>query len=333
MPVNMKATIAILTLNGVEQIEELLDSCLAQSVDFDFEILVIDSGSTDGTVEAVRKRPAVRLHEIPKASFGHGRTRNLAVELARGEFVVFVTQDAIPAATSWLSQLLRPFAVSDRVACVYGKQVPRADCCPTVKRDVIGHFRSFGPDPFVVLQVENPLLSSDVQRDALTFFSDVNSAVRRSSMRSVPFRDVAYAEDQALGRDMIAAGWIKAYAPLAAVIHSHSYPPRRYFARMYDEMLGLWETTGRTIDTSAPRHLAIILRNTIADWRFILRDRDYRPGAKLKWLLQAPLYNIARRVAVRLARKPQLPGWAAWAMGRPRAARVASDPAPAAKRT
>jgi rhamnosyltransferase len=327
----MKATIAILTYNAGEWIKGLLDSCAAQRVDFPFEILVIDSGSTDGTVEAVRSRDAVRLHQIPNSSFGHGRTRNLAVELAKGDFVVFVTQDAKPATEHWLDELLRPFDLSDKVACVYGKQVPHPDCCPTVKRDVINHFRSFGPDPFVMLQMDNPLLSSDAERDAITFFSDVNSAVRRTTIQTVPFRDVQYAEDQALGRDMIKAGFIKAYAPLAAVVHSHSYPPRRYFARMYEEMLGLWTTTGRSIDTGLGRHVAIVLRNTAKDWRFILRDPDYSPGTKLKWLVQAPMYNVARRVAVRLARRPELPGWAAWAMGRPRASLVASDASPAAR--
>jgi rhamnosyltransferase len=329
----MKATIAILTYNGNQWIDKLLDSCRAQTVNFDYEILVIDSGSSDGTVEAVRRREDVRLQQIPQASFGHGRTRNLAVELAKGEFVVFVTQDALPATQSWLAEILRPFDLSDKIACVFGKQMPRPDCCPTVKRDVINHFRSFGPDPFVMLQMDNPLLSSDAERDALAFFSDVNSAVRRSAIQSVPFRDVAYAEDQALGRDVIKAGLVKAYAPLAAVIHSHSYRPRAYFARMYEEMLGLWQTTGRTIDTSLSRHLAIILRNTVKDWRFILRDADYRPATKAKWLVQAPAYNMARRLAVRLALKPELPGWAAWAMARPRAIRVAGDASPAPKRT
>jgi rhamnosyltransferase len=327
----VKATIAILAYNGAESINELLDSCLAQRVGFPFEVLVIDSGSSDGTVDAVRSRGAVHLHQIPKSSFGHGRTRNLAVEMAQGDFVVFVTQDAVPATPHWLDEILRPFDLSDNVACVYGKQIPHPDCCPTVKRDVINHFRSFGPDPFVMLQMDNPRLTSDAERDAITFFSDVNSAVRRTAIQAVPFRDVPYAEDQALGRDMIKAGFIKAYAPLAAVIHSHSYPPRRYFARMYEEMLGLRLTTGRSIDTSLWRHVAIVLRNTAADWRFILRDADYGPGTKVKWLVQAPIYNVMRRVAVRLARSPELPGWAAWAMGRPRASLVAGDASPAAR--
>src|SRR5256885_16600781 len=90
-PSEMKATIAIPTYNGIERIGELLDSCLRQEADFEVEVLVIDSGSTDRTLDAGRKRAAVRLHEIPKSSFRHGRTRNLAGEMARGDFCAFLT--------------------------------------------------------------------------------------------------------------------------------------------------------------------------------------------------------------------------------------------------
>jgi hypothetical protein len=100
---------------------------------------------------------------------------------------------------------------------------------------------------------------------------------------------------------------------------------------MYEEMLGLWTTTGRSIDTSFWRHVAIVLRDTAKDWRFILRDPDYSPLTKVKWFVQAPAYNVARRVAVRLARRPELPGWAAWAMGRPRPITVADGVTPAAR--
>lgn len=328
-PSAVRATIAIPTFNGIERIEEVLDACLSQTADFPFEVLVIDSGSTDGTLEAIQRHQQVRLHQIPQSEFGHGRTRNLAVRLAKGDYIVFLTHDAVPATRYWLDEILRPFEISDRVACVFGKQVPRPDCCPTVKRDVINHFRSFGPDPFVSLQVDNPRLKSQAERDALAFFSDVNSAVRRSTIEKIPFRDVAYAEDQALGRDVIEAGLVKAYASLAAVLHSHSYPLRAYFARMYEEMAGLWKTTGRTIDTSIPRHVAIVVRGTLADWKFILRDPDYSFGRKLVWLAEAPLYNIARRLAVRLALRPTLPGWAARLMGKSTVARAPKEASPA----
>jgi rhamnosyltransferase len=296
----MKATIALLTLNAEPWLRELLDGVTRQKTEFDYEVLLIDSGSTDGTLAIAAEYPEVRLHQIPNSEFGHGRTRNLAAELSKAEYMVYLTHDAVPAHEYWLAEMLRPFDLSPKVACVLGKQIPRPDCCPTVKRDIINVFASFGPDHFTVLAQANPNIASQAAQDAISFFSDVNSAVRRDLLvGEIPYRDLNYAEDQALGRDVIRAGLIKAYAPLGSVIHSHSYPPFKYLRRMYDEMVGLKAATGMTLDTPMWFHIAWTVRATLLDWRF-----------KVKYVTQAPLYNSFRRLAIRLSVKKELPAWA-----------------------
>ena len=92
----MKATIAILTYNGADSIDALLDTCLSQAAE-DFEILVIDSGSTDGTLEAVRKRDAVRLHE-DLASFHMRVLQRFVNAQHRGETDVCALQQFVPFA-------------------------------------------------------------------------------------------------------------------------------------------------------------------------------------------------------------------------------------------
>lgn len=307
----MKATVTILTFNAEPWIRELLESVERQQAPFDFEILVIDSGSSDATIAIIKKFPRVRLHQIPNSEFGHGKTRNLAATIAHGEFIVYLTHDAVPATQHWLEEMIRPFGLSESVACVYGKQIPRPDCCPTVKRDVIGVFAGFGPDHFIMVQQANSNITHQASLDAITFFSDVNSAVRRELLiNTLPYRDLNYSEDYAFGRDVIAAGLVKAYAPLGAVIHSHSYPPMKYFRRMYDEMLGIKKATGQTLDTRMWFHIAWTLKATLKDWRFIIRDPSYRLRTKLKFVMQAPFYNAFRRIAIRLSTKSQLPMWA-----------------------
>lgn len=310
-----RATIAIPTYNGEQYLDDLLNACLGQEVEFGFELLVVDSGSSDRTLAIVRSHPEVRLHQIKQKEFGHGRTRNLAASLARGEIVVYLTQDAVPAGPRWLEEMLRPFEISKRVVCVFGKQVPRPDCPPTVKRDVMAVFSSFGPDHCLSLQQASPRITDQAALDALAFMSNVNSAVRKSLLRRIPFPDVAYAEDQALGREVISAGLIKCYAPLASVVHSHGLALPAYFRRMYEEMAGLRAATGRSLETSTLGHARIVAGETVRDWRFILRDPAYRRRAKLKWVLQAPLYQLARRTAVRLSTRDALPGWAARLLG------------------
>src|SRR5580700_7372131 len=112
----MKATIVLLTFNAKPWVRELVEGALNQKTDFDYEILAIDSGSKDGTVEILqdydKKEKRVRLHQIPNSEFGHGKTRNYAAKMAKGEFVVYLTHDAVPAADYWLSEMLKPFDIN-----------------------------------------------------------------------------------------------------------------------------------------------------------------------------------------------------------------------------
>jgi rhamnosyltransferase len=164
-------------------------------------------------------------------------------------------------------------------------------------------FASFGPDHAITLQAAMPDQPQSVQ-DAAGFMSNVNSAARRSVLEQIPFPDVAYAEDQAFGRAVIAAGYLKAYAPMASVTHSHNLGPRDYFERMIDEWNGLRESAGVTADVSLPQVALGWLRPTAADLRFIARDAHYSRKRKAAWALQAPAYNFGRLLAMRLAASP-----------------------------
>src|SRR5437870_1910983 len=136
----MIATVVVLTFNAGVRINQVLTAVLKQKTDVPWELLVIDSGSRDTTLEAIRRhraahRDQIRLHEIPNAEFGHGRTRNLAAQMAAGDFVLFLTHDAVPAHDGWLQAMIEPFALSPRVACAFGKHIPWPHASATIKRD------------------------------------------------------------------------------------------------------------------------------------------------------------------------------------------------------
>ena len=95
----------------------VVEACLEQNLNDEFEVLLIDSSSNDGFIEKLPQDKRIRLHKINKEDFGHGRTRNLGVELSRGEYVAFITQDAIPANRMWLMNLI---AFSARPQCGRG---------------------------------------------------------------------------------------------------------------------------------------------------------------------------------------------------------------------
>ena len=295
----MDVTIAIPILNGEEYLEELIEAINKQKTDLKYEILVIDSGSTDRTIEIVKRHESLRMHEIPNSEFGHGKTRNLAAELAGGKYIIYLTQDAVPAHKYWLESMVEPFTISDKVACVVGRQIPHANAPATIKREVATAFNNLGPLDAVSLQRQNK--QTENFKVVNTFLSNTNSAVRKDLLEKIPFRDVNYAEDQGLGIDMLAAGYYKAYAPLGAVDHSHDYSVREYFSRKYDEYVGLRHTTGIVARAGLRELILGSIKVTLRDWIFIVRDKQYSLPAKLKNFLTAPFYNIGLRLAIRAA--------------------------------
>lgn len=294
------ATVTILTYNGERYLRDILEALRRQRLDEPFEVLVVDSGSTDGTLSIVAEHPEVRLHEIPNTEFGHGRTRNLAAHLARGPVVVYLTHDAVPAHDRWLYELLRPFELNDRIAAVMGKQVARPGCFPLLKYEIRAVFEGFGPDFGTSFFYHDDFVRSEAVHNAVAFYSDVNSAARRDVLTGpVPYRDVSYAEDQLLGRDLVAAGYIKAYAPRAVVVHSNDLSLREYDDRMFEETQGLREVG---VEVEVPS-LAVVARmigtGVVRDAVSLLRDPEIGRRRKLYWLAVNPLFHVQKWRGVR----------------------------------
>ena len=229
----MSVTVAIPVLNGGARFGELLAAVRRQSVAC--ELLVADSGSTDGSIELARGYEATVV-EVER--FSHGGTRNVLMERAHGEHVAFLTQDAVPSDSLWLARLLDAFALAEDVALVYGRSRPRSDAPVPVARELDAWFASLAARQLVDRDQAARGPSPE------TFFSSANCAVARWAWERVPFREVPYAEDQALALDMLRAGYAKAFAPDAAVMHSHAYPPLAQFRRSFDEWRALRDIHG-----------------------------------------------------------------------------------------
>src|SRR6185369_16032418 len=133
----VKASIIYLTKNGGELFRRSLEAVLSQDVDFPIEVVAVDSGSTDGTLEYLQAQP-VRLYRMPAEEFNFGLTRDYAFSLAEGEFIVSISQDAVPANHQWLRDLLAPFAY-DAIAAVQGIDL-LPDDRPVFYWDSVGMF-------------------------------------------------------------------------------------------------------------------------------------------------------------------------------------------------
>ncbi|MFT7464535.1 MAG: rhamnosyltransferase, partial [Pseudohongiellaceae bacterium] len=131
-------SIVIPAKNGRPTVAGCLDGVLAQDYPGDVEVLLIDSGSRDGTLDDVRARPSVRLHHIPPAAYDHGDTRNLGAGMTSGELIVFLVQDAEPVGTRWLADLVAPLLNDPEVVGSFSRILPRPDAGPLVKRGCEG---------------------------------------------------------------------------------------------------------------------------------------------------------------------------------------------------
>jgi len=211
--------------NGGADLVLCLEAIGAQEVEDDVEVVVVDSGSTDGSVERARELGAT-VHEIPPAEFVHGATRNLAASRSRGDILVFTTQDAVPADVHWLARLTEALA-TDCAVGAYGRQLPHESATPPEQ-----FFLDFMYGPAPRTQRISGIEELTFEQ---TLFSNVNSAIPRAVWETSPFRDdVTMSEDQEWSRRMLLAGHTIVYEPSAAVRHSHAYTLRGAFNRFYD---------------------------------------------------------------------------------------------------
>ncbi|WP_349607973.1 glycosyltransferase family A protein [Cupriavidus sp. DF5525] len=291
-----KATVLIPTKNGGPRFAEVLARVALQKTPWPFEILVIDSGSSDSTLAVCQQYPHVRLHTIPPAEFGHGRTRNLGVGLSHGEFIAVITQDALPENDQWLARMVAALESDANIAGAFGRHLPYEDANPFVKRDLALHFDSFArQNPVARLEDTERYRREEGYRQVLHFFSDNNACIRRSVWESIPYPDVDFAEDQIWAKQIIEAGYAKVYVDDAAVFHSHDFGVYETLRRSFDESAAFRRLFGYRLCPTFRAAVRQSMRSGGADILYLLSHRRAIPGWT-GWLLKAPLLNIAKQL-------------------------------------
>jgi glycosyltransferase involved in cell wall biosynthesis len=285
-------SVVIPVRDGERYLEELLGALQLEGPD---EVLVIDSGSRDRSL-AIARAAGVEVLSIEPQGFGHGRTRNLGAERTTGELICFLTQDATPR-PGWLAAYKEAFALDDRVGAAYGPHLPRPDTSPMIARELAEFFATFSPDG-----------RPQVQRaGSASFLSNVNACYSRSCWEQVRFREIAYAEDQAFGADMLAAGWVKVYHPDAAVLHAHDYGWSEFMRRYFDEYRGLNSSLGH-IERLGIRSTARDVAGNVAADRRWMADHDILDGDALRWTARSAAHHGGRKLFASLgSRADRLP--------------------------
>jgi len=216
-------TVVIPTHNGGPLLKECVKSILEQLTTFDYEILIIDSSSNDGSIEEVLGLSRTRIHKINKAEFGHGKTRNLGAQLSNSDYVAYLTQDAIPANKFWLQNLVNPMLEDPEIAGVFGAHIAHPCHSPFTISHLENHFYEklllSHSKPIKFFQTKENLRPENHER----FYSNNNSCLRRSVWQKIPYPDVTYGEDQLWAEMILQAGFKKSFAPMAIVKHSHEF--------------------------------------------------------------------------------------------------------------
>ena len=121
---NMLISIIIRTFNEEEYLNELLSSINTQDCDnYKTEVIIVDSGSTDKTIEIATQHSA-RITHIDKNQFTFGKSLNIGCDFADGDILVFISGHCIPASNNWLKSLVKPILKGD-CDYVYGRQIGR----------------------------------------------------------------------------------------------------------------------------------------------------------------------------------------------------------------
>lgn len=289
---NPKFSIILLTKNGGDLFPEVLCKLFQCEGIEAAEVLMIDSGSTDSTIECAQQYPQISLVEINSGEFGHGKTRNLGASLTRGYFIIFLVQDATPIDSHFLIRLTAPLTRAG-VAAVYGRQLPRASANPieqfflqTTYPD-LPQTRSYDPG-------NRPTISS-------IFFSNVCSAINRQVWEKIPFDEsLIMSEDQQWAKEVLLAGFSIAYEPAAAVLHSHNYGLKQVLQRNFDSGCSLRGVVGDSLS----QMVAYELNHLRAGIKHLVRE------GKAVWMPYFILHEAARCAGVLLGKISHLlPAW------------------------
>ena len=242
---SVEVSVLVPTYNAGPEFATLLEAIADQDTDFGYELLLVDSGSTDGSLELARRYSA-RVLSLPKSRFSHGGARNYGISEACGDYVAMTVQDAIPADDSWLRKLVENMAGDEMVAGVYSRQIPRLDCNPFSRYALERHFTN-RPKRHVqeIESLEHYESLTPMRKLETITFDDVSSCVRRSVWKEYPFKPVPFGEDLDWSERVLKAGYKIVYEPRSAVIHSHNrsafYEMKRaYLAhKLLSRMVGL----------------------------------------------------------------------------------------------
>jgi rhamnosyltransferase len=290
-----RCSLVIPTKDGGPLFKRVVEGLQRQSCWKDVEFVVVDSGSSDETVEIARAAGA-KLFTVAPADFNHGATRDYAIAQTTTNRVVLLVQDAIPHDDQLIERLIATLD-EDNVAGVYARQIPQPDADIITKRNLNAHFTArMQRDTAEITDLAAYAMMPPFQRYALCNFDNVCSAIRKDVWELERFGRINFGEDIDWAERVLKRGYKIIYEPGAAVVHSHDRPLSYEYKRTYVCHRKLYSQFGLAIAPTLRAVFHAIIHWTLRDIRHIARHEP-RWGEKLAMIAQAPAYNVMRVVA------------------------------------
>lgn len=242
-----RVSIVIRCFNEAAHLPKLFGE-LKRQTHTDYEVVVVDSGSDDGTLEIVQSED-VRLEHIRKEDFSFGRSLNIGCRAARGEILVFISAHCYPEHEEWLSNLVAGFD-DPKVAVVYGKQrgIPESHFS---ERQI---FRRWFPE-------------DTIERQDDPFSNNANCAVRRAVWEEHPYDETLTGlEDVAWAQVVMRDGWWVSYRADAGVIHVHNETPSQIRNRYRREAI-TFQKVFPSEHFNVWDFVRLSAANVVKDWR------------------------------------------------------------------
>jgi rhamnosyltransferase len=236
-----------------------------------WELIVIDSGSTDGSQELIRAAKPAHFVQITPKEYNPSRVMNQGMRLAKSEFGIFINADATPQGTNWLRPLVDALQNPKTAAC-FGRQIPRPDCHAVFAND---YDRCFGPNRESVKWEH--------------FFSMVSSGLRKDVWSKRGFReDLQYAEDDEYTRWCRAQGYSVAYVPESVTMHSHNYTPEQSYKRAFGDARAIGKAwTGSPAEFNFAKNVLLGWASDLRhDLKFCAREKrlgELAHAARIRW--------------------------------------------------
>ena len=282
-------SIVIPTKNGGALFHKALDAWAKQTFWAQCELIIVDSGSQDDTVD-VAKQAGAKVFEIPPSEFNHGATRDYGISLASSEYIILTVQDAVPSNDFVLERLVSALQ-APAVAGVYTRQLPQPDADVLTKRNLGGW--SIGSvqreERFIPHEGWYETLSP-MEKHLFCTFDNVCSAIKKSAWQQERFGTVDFGEDIDWSKRVLLRGHHIVYEPDAAVVHSHDRSLAYDYKRTYICHRKLYAMYGLHLVPSLKGVWRCWLSASQIDMAYILRNEP-QLTKKILMLFKAPILN------------------------------------------